>query len=1149
MLKNVLSRVFGTRHERERRRMQPIVEEVLEHEERLQGASEDELRAQTAKLRGLIRERTGELETRIGELKEKKRETKEALERERIDEELMGADGRGGLEGELREELKDVLDEILPEAFATVREASRRLVGTAVTVTGHEMPWNMVPYEVQLMGGIQLHLGRIAEMATGEGKTLVATLPLYLNALSGKGVHLVTVNSYLARRDSQWMGHLYRWLGITVGCIDDTEPGTPQRRAAYECDITYGTNNEFGFDYLRDNMVTALEQRVQRPHYYAIVDEVDSVLVDEARTPLIISGPVGNESDAAYFEHNAAVSRLARRQNEIVNQLVAEGERALEANESDRAALLLYKAQLGAPKNKRLMKVLQEPGNKQLVQKMELEALADRKLPPSKQMYRDIEEDLLFVLDERGHSVHLTDGGIDYMSPSDHEEFVLPDISSAVHQVDHDGGLSPQEKLEARRTIETEYALKSEKLNIVHQLLRAHALYERDVNYVVQEGEVLIVDEFTGRTLPGRRWSEGLHQAVEAKEGVRVKGETQTLATITIQNYFRMYEKLAGMTGTAETEETEFFQIYGLEVSVIPTNKPCVREDRHDLVYKTRREKYNAIAEETKRLHDLGFPVLIGTTTVDVSETLSRMFKRAGIPHNVLNAKYHQREAEIVAEAGRAGAVTIATNMAGRGTDIKLGPGVIESKPSTVKDADGNDVEVEEIGGLHIVGSERHSSRRIDRQLRGRAGRQGDPGASQFFLSLEDELMRLFGSERIAKLMDRMGAQEGEVLTHPLITRSIEQAQKRVELQDFQSRKRLLEYDDVMNQQREVIYSLRTFALEGGEELKGEAVRMVEKAVSRRVETAVGEYAADEAWDYDLLQQELLTHYLLRVPELENENDRPTTMAAAQSVSAAAGQAAFWAKLEDLDRVHDDAGHGYGDRLLSLVMLNVLDEKWKDHLYDLDQLRNAIHYRSWGQKDPLIEYKHEAYNMFEDLMHDIRSTFTERFLRVQLVFQPPVPGGGPGGVQAPGGGAGDRDRGRPKRRYNALGILEDIPEEEPSAPSRGAGDGAAASGASTGTDGGAGSEAATSNGGNGTGEPKGAMDIGPAEPPKQKPVARPDPVVVGAGRARTLGSGSGVSGTPNVPGGAPVDWASVGRNDPCPCGSGKKFKKCHGASL
>ncbi len=1094
MFKRVINAVIGSRHERERKKIQPIVDEINEHYARLQSIPESELRSQTEKFRAIIRERTGELEAKIAELRERKRTAADAEEREEIDNELSGADGRGGAEGALREAIADVLDEILPEAFATVREGARRLLGTTIMVTGRELPWDMVHYDVQLMGGIQLHLGKIAEMATGEGKTLVATLPLYLNALPGKGAHLVTVNSYLARRDAQWMGHLYNYLGLVVGCLDDTEPGTPERRAVYMSDITYGTNNEFGFDYLRDNMVVSLDQRVQRSHNYAIVDEVDSVLIDEARTPLIISGPVGNENDAMYFEHNAAVARLARRQTELVNALVGEAERDLEKGDTQSAAVKLYKAQLGGPKNKRLMKVFQEPGNKQLAQKMELEHISDRRLPASKQQYRDIEEDLLFVLDEKGHAVHLTDRGIDFMSPDEHDAFMLPDISQEVHRIDHDPEMTPEQKIEARRQTETDYAAKAERLNIVHQLLRAHALYEKDVNYVVQEGEVLIVDEFTGRTMPGRRWSEGLHQAVEAKEGVRVKGETQTMATITIQNYFRMYQKLAGMTGTAETEETEFYEIYKLEVAVIPTNKPIIREDRQDLVYKTRREKYNAIVEETRRLNELGFPVLVGTTSVEASETLSKLFSRAGLTHNVLNAKYHQREAEIVALAGQHSAITIATNMAGRGTDIKLGEGVKDPHASKVKDPDGKEINIMEIGGLHIVGSERHESRRIDRQLRGRSGRQGDPGASQFFLSLEDDLMRLFGSERIAGLMDRLGAQEGEVLTHSLITRSIESAQKRVELQNFQARKKLLDYDDVMNQQREVIYSLRSFALEGGEELKGESLKMIEKAMSHRVQTNLAEYDTAEEWDFDLLHQDLLMHYLVQVNAFAQPDHRPTDEESATRMAVEAGTGAFWAKLQSLDSVRDELGRPYGDRLLSLVMLNVLDEKWKDHLYDLDQLRNSIHYRSWGQVDPLIEYKQEAYKMFVDLMNDIYNTFAERFLKVQLVFEPPAPPPPPPQQKA-------------TKRYNALGILEDVAQEQ-------------AEPTPNGTDAG--------------------VDIGPAEPPPvTPPVARKDPTIVGAGRARSLDPGKAP---------ANADWSTVGRNDPCPCGSGKKFKKCHGAN-
>ena len=1074
MLKSLLGSVFGTRHERERKRVQPIVDDISEHYARLQSVSEDELTGQTARFRTLIEARTSAIRGRIVDLREQKRLAADPEAREAIDRELGGGDGQGGLERDYRKAMGDTLDELLPEAYATVREAARRMLGRVIAVTGRDMTWDMVHYDVQLIGGIQLHLGRIAEMGTGEGKTLVATLPLYLNALPARGAHLVTVNPYLARRDSQWMGYLYRYLGLTVGCLDDTEPGTPERRAAYECDITYGTNNEYGFDYLRDNMVVTPEQRVQRSHIYAIVDEVDSVLIDEARTPLIISGPVGNEGDVAYAEFNTSIGRLVRRQTELVNNLVATGERALAADDTDAAMMAFYQARLGSPKNKQLMKVMQETGVKQMVLKMELEHIADRKLPAGKQAYKELENDLLFVLDERGHTVHLTDAGVDFMAPSDREAFVLPDISTEIGRIDKDHAMSATEKLTAKQKIETEYALKSEKLNIVHQLLKAHALYEKDVNYVVQDGQVLIVDEFTGRTMPGRRWSEGLHQAVEAKEMVQVKGETQTLATITIQNYFRMYEKLSGMTGTAETEESEFFQIYSLEVSVIPTNRDVIRDDRHDLVYKTRREKYNAIVEETRRLHGLGFPVLVGTTSVEASETLSRLFQRAGLVHNVLNAKYHQREAEIVALAGQPGAVTIATNMAGRGTDIKLGADVTIAKPSKIKDPDGDEVDVEECGGLHIIGSERHESRRIDRQLRGRSGRQGDPGATQFFLSLEDDLMRLFGSERIGRLMDRMGAQEGDVLTHPLITRSIGSAQQRVELQNFQSRKRLLEYDDVMNQQREVIYSLRSFALDGGEELKGESVKMIEKAVARRIDESVGELEDPMDWDVELIKQDLLMRYLLSVPCFEESGTRPKSGADAAAEGSTAGREAFHRKFTLLGE--------YADQVLALVMLNVLDEKWKDHLYDLDQLRNAIHYRSWGQKDPLIEYKHEAYTMFVDLMHDVHHTFSERFLRVQVQFD-----GDRGFVQP---AAPPRQVAATHAQVDEFGVAADPV----------------------------------------MGEIEDAL--GPS---------RPEPTIVGAGRGvRSLAAGGG--GAAGVP-----DFSTVSRNDLCPCGSGKKFKKCHGA--
>ncbi len=972
MIKQVIEKIVGSRHARAARKLEPVLAEIRQHEERLGTLSEEELKAQTDRFRGILAERTGDLKSEVDRIRAEKQGSADPVERDRLEGLLQKA------EHAWKQEITTVLDELLPEAFATVREACRRLMGTTVMVTGQELTWNMVPYDVQLIGGINLHRGRIAEMATGEGKTLVAVMPLYLNALPGRGAHLVTVNNYLARRDSQWMGHVYGYLGLTVACLDDTQPSSPERQAAYRADITYGTNNEFGFDYLRDNMVFTLEQRVQREHVYAIIDEVDSILIDEARTPLIISGPVGDEDSTVYRQHNDRVAALVRRQNQAVGALVAEGERKL-ADEGSRedAAMALYVAKLGGPKNKQLAKLLNEPGVQQMVLKAELSHIADRKLPMRQQSMRNIEEELYYVLDEKGHSVHLTDRGAAELSPGDPELFVVPDISQEFHLIETDPDLDSAAKLAARNELEASYARKSEQLHIIHKLLQAHALYEREVEYIVQDGQVLIVDENTGRIMHGRRWSDGLHQAVEAKEGVTVKGETQTFATITIQNYFRMYEKLAGMTGTAETEETEFYTIYGLDVAVIPTNKPIARRDLPDRIYRTRREKFNAVLDEVERVHQAGWPVLIGTTNVEISETLSRQLKRRGLPHEVLNAKHHQREAEIVAKAGLAGAITIATNMAGRGTDIKL---------DTALDL------AAEGAGLHIVGTERHESRRIDRQLRGRAGRQGDPGESLFFLSLEDDLMRLFGGmDRISKMMDKGGSEEGEVITGKLITAAIESAQKRVELQNFQQRKRALEYDDVLNQQRDVIYSTRLFALEKGEETKAEALKMIRTAATRLAEQWVVPADGEEELDRQGLKEALAMQFLIGSDSLDRPEDTPDDAAVVAAVVADA-EAAFDRKIAYLQEF--GAGIGIPDvdrQVLSQVMLSVLDEKWKDHLYDLDQLRNAIHYRAYGQKDPLVEYKKEAFEMFEDLLRDIQGTFAERFLKVQVNVQGPPP--------------------------------------------------------------------------------------------------------------------------------------------------------------
>ena len=1047
-LQKPLTKLFGTRFQREVKKVQPIVDAIKRHEAVLSDYSEAQLKAQTEVFRTRLAERTGAVKTELDLVRQQRHDCPDPAERDKLEERYHQ------LELRFKKDLAAALNEILPEAFATVREVCRRLFGTKVMVTGRELTWDMVPYDVQLIGGIVLHQGRIAEMATGEGKTLVATLPLYLNALAGRGAHLVTVNNYLARRDSQWMGHVYTYLGLSVGCLDDTEPSSPQRRAAYNSDITYGTNNEFGFDYLRDNMVFSLDQRVQREHAYAIIDEVDSILIDEARTPLIISGPVGNENDEKFAQFNRQVVEMVRHQNTVASNLLAEGEPLLaDPKTLPEGAIKLYIARLGMPKNKKLLKLLNEPGVKSAVQRVELDHIADRKLPMRQQAMRELEEALYFVLDEKGHSVHLTDRGAAAMSPNDPGLFLVPDISEEVHAIDRDSSLTPQERVAKRRDVEAEYALKSEKLHIIHKLLQAHALYEKEVDYLVQEGQVVIVDEFTGRVMPGRRWADGLHQAVEAKEAVQVKGETQTLATITIQNYFRMYDKLAGMTGTAETEEQEFFTIYGLEVSVIPTNRPIRRLDEEDRIYKTRREKYNAIVDEVEQVHGNGLPVLIGTVTVEVSETLSRQLKRRGLKHEVLNAKYHQREAEIVAQAGQVGSITIATNMAGRGTDIKLG-----SEVSKSVDTD----------GLQIIGTERHESRRIDRQLRGRAGRQGDPGRSLFFLSLEDDLMRLFGSDRIAGWMDKGGAEEDEVISHPWVTGAISQAQKRVELQNFQSRKRLLEYDDVMNQQREVVYSLRLFALERGEQIKAEATRMVDQALERLVTMTLLEAQKPEEYDRPGLQSLLLQQFLVSADGIADPAKTPSL----ERIIAAAKQAgheAFHRKIAYLQDFAKQVGAPDLDaQVLSTVMLTVLDEKWKDHLYDLDQLRNAIQYRAYGQRDPLVEYKKEAFDMFEDLMRDIHASFTERFLKIQVTAEPPRPAPPP----------------RPAVAERGTGADDLFTPAARAAPPA----------------------------------------LGSRLPP-------PGQVTTNRGPAAPSGNGSP---------------AEVGRNDPCPCGSGRKYKKCHG---
>ncbi len=990
MFDTLLKKVFGSKHEREARRMLPVVDEINRHFDAYRSLSDDQLAAKTVEFRQRLAEAVGEPE----DLAERRR-----LERE-------------------------ALDELLPEAFAAVKEACRRLLGRRWSVVGIEVAWDMVPYDVQLMGGIVLHEGKIAEMATGEGKTLVATMPLYLNALAGRGAHLVTVNDYLARRDSEWMGEIYKLLGLTVGCIQNQmDPET--RRRQYACDITYGTNNEFGFDYLRDNMAVHPAGRVQRGFHYAIVDEVDSVLIDEARTPLIISGPVEHSSQA-FDDLKPLVERLARAQQHYVGTLLGEAEELLKDPEKEyEAGVKLLQVQRAAPKFKRFIRQLSEqPGLKKLIARVEGEYLRDKRM-------HELDEDLYYAIDEKNHSVDLLEKGRDLISPNDPEQFVVPDLSAQLSELEGREDLAPEEKARLIDEVYRAYAVKNERIHNVQALLKAYSLYEKDVEYVVQDGKVIIVDEFTGRLMPGRRYSEGLHQAIEAKEGVRVEGETQTFATITLQNFFRMYHKLAGMTGTAETEAPEFWEIYKLDVIVIPTHKPVCRTDLDDVVFRTKREKYSAVIEEIVECHQKGQPVLVGTVSVEVSELLSRMLKRRGVKHNVLNAKYHQQEAEIVAQAGQRGAVTIATNMAGRGTDIKLGPGVTE------------------LGGLRIVGTERHESRRIDRQLRGRSGRQGDPGVSRFYLSLEDDLMRLFGSERIAGLMERMGVEEGEVIEHPLVTRAISRAQKRVEAHNFDIRKHLLEYDNVMNRQREVVYGMRNRALDA-EDLRATVAEMIEEAVLERCDQRLGGPKVHvEEWDLKGLAEDLS---ILLLAPLRAEDLQGNRFEEVQEKALELGRRAYQRReLELGTQAMREIERG--------LYLYTIDEHWRDHLYELDHLRGGIGLRAYGQRDPLIEYKSEAFKLFEELMRAIREEYLKRLFRVELRAEANVP------------------RPRAPRRMVA---------QHAEAMAFGGGPAAAEA------------EAELTSGGD----------------------AAPRPVPVRSG-------------------------PRVGRNDPCPCGSGKKYKKCH----
>jgi len=1011
---NVLKKIFGDKHEKNLKLLWPVVDEINQEYEKLKQLSDDELRAKTQEFRNKINEYTAETRKQIDELKEKL-QSDEDFDRNAAYDEL------DALEEKLNEEYEEILNQILPEAFAVVKSTCERLVGKTWTVVGNKIHWDMVPYDVQLIGGIVLHQGKIAEMATGEGKTLVASLPVYLNALTGRGVHLVTVNDYLAQRDSEWMGEIYKFHGLTVGCILNTM-SPQQRKEIYNRDITFGTNNEFGFDYLRDNMAIDKEGQVQRGHNYVIVDEVDSVLVDEARTPLIISGPV-DVDDHKFDEMKPRIERLYRKQKNFVANILQEAEKIIEeSGPTPEAGVQIFRAYRGLPKSNKLAKILSEASNKKLMQDTEMEYLREK----AKNMYI-IDDELYFVIDEKNNSIDLTEKGREELasgSGMEKEFFVLPDLGTEISKFENDANLSEQEKIQKKDQLYSKYSEASERIHTLHQLLKAYTLFDKDVEYVITEdGKIAIVDEFTGRVLPGRRYSDGLHQAIEAKENVKVQRDSQTLATITLQNYFRMYNKLAGMTGTAETEENEFFQIYNLEVVVIPTHKNCIRDDTDDAIYKTKREKYNAVIDKIDELKKEGRPVLVGTTSVEVSETISRMLKRKGVQHNVLNAKQHQREAEIVAHAGEISAVTIATNMAGRGTDIKLGAGVVDR------------------GGLYILGTERHESRRIDRQLRGRAGRQGDPGTSKFFLSLEDDLMRLFGSDRISSVMEKMGLKEGEVIQHPLISRSVERAQKKVEENNFSIRKRLLEYDNTMNSQREVIYTKRNRALQG-DRLKSEIFDLLDEFIDQLIEAHFDNAEADQ------IREEMLLKLLVDVKIEPEEFEKLGKDGLKNKLLDAARE--FYRRKEEMLSMELMA------RLERYAMLSVIDTKWKEHLREMDDMKEGIGLRAYGQKDPLVEYKAESFKLFVSLLEQIRNDVVS----FSFKFFPHAPA-----------------EVSQQRRQPSTRLTE--------------------------------SKQVTTNIGLQAGQRQGSPQV----------AGKLQPVKV---------------------------LERVGRNDPCPCGSGKKYKNCHG---
>jgi len=1099
---NFLKWIFGSKNDREVRKLRPLVQRINELEAGLQTLSDDELRAKTT-----------EFKTRIEEARKTRGYYELMAEVRKLESELRSDEAKTQRRKAFEVE-QEILNEILPEAFVVVKNACRRLCGQEIIVRDHPIKWEMIPFDVQLIGGIGLHRGFIAEMATGEGKTLVATMPVYLNALAGHGAHLVTVNDYLAARDSEWMGAIYKFLGLTVGCILHDQPPRV-RREQYNCDVTYGTNAEFGFDYLRDNgMALRKEDQVQRGHYFAIVDEVDSILIDEARTPLIISGPSLHTFDEQFAQWKPPVESLVRAQERLCNRFLSEAEELIKklnpadgANVEDAAGLehqiglLLFRVKTGQPKSEGLMKLLENPENTRLMNQAELELHKDQK---KVDLYREKEE-LLFAIDEKSYDADLTEKGRNFISPKDPDAFVLPDLTTILHDIDVGPEADARKRMELKTKVQADFEAKAQKIHAISTLLKAYSLYQLDVEYVIQDNKVIIVDQHTGRLMPGRRWSDGLHQAVEAKEGVEIERETQTLATITIQNYFRLYQKLAGMTGTAETEASEFFDIYKLGVLVIPTNRPVARKDGHDSVYKTKREKFTAVVKEIKDLHAQGRPVLVGTISVETSEMLSRMLKREGLIHSVLNAKYHQQEAEIVARAGQRGTVTIATNMAGRGTDIKLGPGVLwnvechphpEGKGHRYKLTEASTGEVREIdsdspaagvfnltpqskvaGGLHVLGTERHEARRIDRQLRGRCARQGDPGSSHFFISLEDDLMRLFGSDRIVKYMEKMGLEEGQELTHPLLNRSIQQAQKRVEQHNYQIRKRTLEYDDVMNKQREVIYGFRNEIIEG-EDVRDRLMDIIEEVVILKVEEfTTAEFDANE-WKIRQLADWVNLNFPLGMPEAEiakaaeSGKEQPVSGSVFDGLSPA--QFAVCNFISDKIRQSYELKISFEDpeKLATVeryTILSAIDKLWQEHLYEMDSLRYSIGLRGYGQRDPLIEYKAEAYKIFDELMVSVKTEICHNVFRSassMMAFE---------------------------------NFLRNVPQQTLHQSTSAFGGG---------------TTTATSGGG---------------------AQGKPSDVVSEAAAAAVAEKAKPVRTGPKV-----------GRNDPCPCGSGKKYKHCCG---